>query len=217
MAAMAKQRTTRRRVSKRDAERAAATIQAFWRSGKRSCQDNPRTLPRDWTEQANRSEQETLRSARRVARAFSAADISRLRKLMVRHRCALSVSHVVRLCSIEKDTDRLSLLHEAVAQRWSKRQLDAEIKKRHGKRTTGGRIVKPESVEDACVQIIDLCDRWDRLCQQLETVAMHGRKPMLHQLSEALQQAIAAANEELIDVSKSADRSLKVRRRRSKG
>jgi len=198
---MAKQRTTNQKASKDQVEAAIRKIEAYWRRGNRYLDKSvPRQSPRD------RSAEEALRAARRFAERYTEEQLDRLFDLMRENHCALSVSHVVRLCSIHDRRTRKALQDRSIRGRWSKRRLDTEIKKRYGKHTQLGRVVPPETVEDACVQIIDLCDRWTRLCQQLEcarlqdgTVPMDGLPDMSKRKLREMKRRAVAMREMLDD------------------
>lgn len=112
---------------------------------------------------------EMLRKARAFAGAYTDADLDDLYALADGHDFPLGVSHVIRLLSIPTRS-RARFQRATVQGRWSKRRLDAEIRKRFGNRqpAAGRRQASPETAEDAYYAIARLCHQWQRLTAALD-------------------------------------------------
>jgi hypothetical protein len=112
---------------------------------------------------------ELLRKARSLADVYTREDLDAACELADQKGFPLGVSHVIRLLTVEKSA-RTRLQKKMIEQGWSKRQLDAEIRKRFGNRnpTAGRRPPTPETAEDAYYAITRLCEQWERLMAALD-------------------------------------------------
>lgn len=113
---------------------------------------------------------EMLRKARALAAAYTQKDLDSACRAAQHHGYPLGVSHVILLLSVGDKPRRNRLQRDLIEKRWSKRELDAEIRKRFGNRnpTAGRRQTSPETAEDAYYAIGRLCRQWERLMEALD-------------------------------------------------
>jgi hypothetical protein len=102
---------------------------------------------------------EILRSARRFASpardGYSRKDLDRLVGRMRRYRFALHRSHLIKLLTVRDRDERSRLELDVIQGRWSRRQLDFELRLRRGKLMHAGR--RPRQVatsEEAALSVL---------------------------------------------------------------
>lgn len=142
---------------------------------------------------------EMLRKARSFANSYTGEQAKALCLLCERRGAAYSVSHVFRLLAVPRP-HRAAFQREAITCVWSKGRIDAEIRKRFGNRrpAAGRRRLPPPTADDACYQIVQLCDQWRRLHREITEPSRHGKDQefrALDSLPTRTRSALSVANE----------------------
>ena len=140
-------------MSSQRVEDALAEIRRLYATGRSSLEPYPQRM--GYGEMKSEAERlgynpETLRKARAFKENYSEKELDTLCAHARKHQFAIPVSHVVRLQSVPTE-HRTALQQELIQHKWSKRELDGEIRKRFGNRmpTAGRRRRALLSVADA--------------------------------------------------------------------
>lgn len=159
------------------------SILEFWRKGKECLDrtplrrlDKPETaeLPRKWPTLWAEAERtgtnaEFLAKARQAAEEYTKAEIEHLCKRIEKHRCRFGPSHVRRLLAVKDRELRAFLTTQALAHRWSVKELAQVIKAQRDRRPSVGR--RPQVADDPAMVLVrleDLCLSWTRWTQKAE-------------------------------------------------
>jgi hypothetical protein len=132
---------------------------------------------------------EKLRQARRVADAYTPADLKRLCATIMQaikdqnaKAQVVGPTAVIRLLSIPQ-THREEYLRRAVQNGWSVRTLEAEIRRVFGRRRLGRRRRKvPTDLFVLYAEIEAECERWRRWSNKLKTADSHAGQIVLQNL-----------------------------------
>jgi len=108
-------------------------------------------------------QRDTVDKARRFAELYSAEELDELCGQRGPDGSVLGWGHVAQLLRVRNSRSRKALQRKAVKEAWSSRQLSAEISRRFGKKSSGGRKpIAAKSSGDVRHQILTRCEQWDR-------------------------------------------------------
>jgi hypothetical protein len=162
---------------------------------------------------------EIVRKVRQFADAesgYSRSDLDELCRLCREHGRAWGIKHLVIIIRVPKaDGQRGEVQRRAIEGGWTTAQLEAEVRRRFGRRRAGGRkpAVMPD-VEGLLSQLEGMCERWSRLHAELTDQDQPGAShPGLRDLPKAVRQKLGDATEALRQLQLAVDRQLKKRRR----
>ncbi len=184
--------------------------------GKSSLRGDGARIPRgdvDAVARKRRVSRTMLVNARRFAGQYSDEDLNDLCRNCVRHRCPLSFGHVVRLMAVPRKR-RKSMQIRMIKERWSFVRLNAELKAVYGNRMVGvgrpGR--RPNSVEEALVELVNMGERWGRfqvILQESGTSKTERKNGQLWgSLSEDVRKALRKAENPIARVCSTASEQL---------
>jgi hypothetical protein len=186
-------------------------IYKFYDQGTESLQDGPGRMTYGGMNAVKKRGEspELLRKARVFADpevGYTRRELDRLIRDARQAEYALSYSHIIRLLSVPKGRKRNDLEQQAIAGRWKRDRLDAQIRQKFGQRrvSAGRRARKPDDAGEALVLITKLCQKWTGLMRQV----MPAGKPAFRLSPAVIKQLKAVSGQILaIQISIADDRS----------
>ena len=146
--------------------------------------------------------------------------MNELCELCRRHDRAWGIKILLALLRVPKAKGQRRAVQKRAAENgWSAFQLENEIRRRFGRRRSGGRkpAVLPD-VEGLLCQLEGLCERWSRLHAELTARDQPGTShPRLRDLPEAVRRKFGDATEAVRQLQSSLNRQLNRRRSSSTG
>ena len=123
---------------------------------------------------------DTLRKARHFAdpdRGYSKDELDQLCEACEQAEYAIGTTRIIRLLSIPSKQRRKALQGQAIKRRWSKRDLNREISKKHSPRKLGGRRKQiPTNVSDFLTDLLGKTESWRRWYAELNRVPVAGKR-----------------------------------------
>lgn len=112
---------------------------------------------------------ETARTMRRFASRYTPGQVDELCRLCERHGRIIGLTHVNKFAIVTPLPARRKFQARAIAEAWSLAQVEVELRRLRGKtRGTGRKPRMPSSVDEACVWLESMGDRWARWIDHLE-------------------------------------------------
>ena len=181
-------------------ETAIAAIKKFHKQGQKSRADHPERLGYQAGKLAKAANinPDTLRKARDFAHEYKPDDLDRLFARCREHQSPLFVGHVIRLITLGRK-QRLRLELKAIKGRWSKRQLDEDIRKICGnRRAKSGRLPRvPQDVAGIRVELRRISLKWERMY-----AAMREQTEAFKKLSRLERQAMKKVDNAMGEVTR---------------
>lgn len=144
-----------------------ADVRRYYALGKESLAEVPESTYGKMEDEARRLKLplEYLRKARQFASQFTDADLQDLCRQCEAGGYAIGWSRVILLLSVETRR-RKPLLREAIAGKWTRQQLAAEIRRRFGRRAKEGagrptKLGSDASPDSAYVKAMELCSKFE--------------------------------------------------------
>jgi hypothetical protein len=149
------------------------------------------------------------------ATGYSAAELNELCELCKRHDRAWGIKILLALLRVPRAKgQRRAVQKQAAENGWSASQLENEIRRRFGRRRSGGRRpAVPSDVEGVLCQLEAMCERWSRLHAELTAEDQpEPSHPRLRDLPGAVRRKFGDATEALRKHQSSLNRQLDRRR-----
>jgi hypothetical protein len=166
------------------------------------------------------SEKEKLRKARAFAdpaEGFSENELGEVLDRCRQHSHVLSVSHFVKLVTVEKGPQRDQILNEVMNRRLSASQLSNLLRERFGNRKpAAGRIKSVNDWDEARLEILKLTDQWRRLWSRRRTPADRSEDPVGRfqvPRSKKLERELWKLNAQIVEVQEVLEKQLRRLRR----
>lgn len=121
-----------------------------------------------------------MRACRRFAQLYTPAQLDRLCRACEADGYAIGWARMMLLLSVPTAKERDELLKLAVRRSWSKPRLQAEIRRRHGRRGNKGvgrptKLDAGDTVEDAYEKIVEVCQKFESLGRALRRKSEYAR------------------------------------------
>jgi hypothetical protein len=197
--------------SERDVERAVDALRTYYEMGQESLSRDPKRVEYG---QSN----EPLRKARVFAATYTERELEKLLDRCQKHNRALGITFIHRLATVRIKEDRNKLELAMIRERWSRYQLDREIRRycgnRHGSRNVGRSPHRPKDTADALTELIRLSVKVTRWAEMMSPADASSNSfiTTLDDLPKGIREQIKVLLPQLRKLQKDAEKSLKRRR-----
>ena len=153
-----------RKATKRDVGPAMKRLRAMYRIGQEAMkQKAPRqetygkAVTGQLAEEHGISESDVF-AARQFAERYTGKELKELIAMCQAAGYPLGKSHIAKLITARNKRERKRLQTKCIREGWTTKTLQANLKRKYGKRSPGGaKLHPPKSVDDAKTKIADLC------------------------------------------------------------